>query len=33
VDEYISPKIRRQGGEVVISGDSTLAHVRWRKTR
>ena len=30
-DEYISPKIRRQGEEVVISGNSTLAHVRWRK--
>ncbi len=31
VDEYISPKIRREGGEMVISGDSTLAHVRWKK--
>ena len=31
VDAYISPKIRRQGDEVVIAGDSTLAHVRWRK--
>ncbi len=31
VDEYISPKIRRQGDEVVIAGDSTLAHIRWKK--
>jgi SAM-dependent methyltransferase len=31
VDEYISPKIRRQGEEVVIAGDSTLAHIRWKK--
>jgi SAM-dependent methyltransferase len=31
VDEYVSPKIRRQGDEVVISGDSTLAHIRWKK--
>ena len=31
VDEYISPQIRRQGDEVVISGDSTFAHIRWKK--
>lgn len=31
VDGYISPKIRRQGDEVVISGDSTLAHITWKK--
>ena len=33
VDGYIFPKIRRQGDEVVISGDSTLAHIRWKKKR
>jgi len=33
VDGYISPKIRRQGDEVVIAGDSTLAHIRWKKKR
>jgi hypothetical protein len=33
VDEYISPKIRTEGDEVVIAGDSTLAHVRWKKTK
>jgi hypothetical protein len=33
VDEYISPKIRREGDEVVIAGDSTLAHIRWKKKR
>jgi len=33
VDEFISPKIRRQGDEVVISGDSTLAHIRWKKKK
>jgi hypothetical protein len=31
VDEYISPKIRSQGKEVVISGNSTLAHIWWKK--
>jgi len=31
VDEYISPKIRREGDEVVISGDSTLAHISWKR--
>jgi SAM-dependent methyltransferase len=31
VDDYVSPLIRTQGGEVVISGDSTFAHVRWKK--
>ena len=33
VDAYISPKIRRQGDEVVISGESTLAHIRWKKKK
>jgi len=33
VDGYISPKIRRQGDEVVIAGDSTLAHIWWTKRR
>lgn len=31
VDDYIAPLIRKQGDEVVISGDSVFAHVRWRK--
>lgn len=33
VDEYLMPLIRKQGDEVVISGDSVFAHVRWKKTR
>lgn len=32
VEGYVDPLIRQQGGEVVISGESTLAHVRWKKT-
>jgi SAM-dependent methyltransferase len=31
VDAYVVPRIRQQGDEVVISGDSTFAHVRWKK--
>jgi len=31
VEEYVIPQIRSQGGGVVISGDSTLAHIRWKK--
>ena len=31
VDEYVAPLIRNQGNEVVISGDSTFAHIRWKK--
>jgi SAM-dependent methyltransferase len=31
VDEYVVPQIRKQGDEVVISGDSTFAHIRWKK--
>jgi len=31
VDAYITPQIRQQGDEMVISGDSTFAHVRWKK--
>jgi len=31
VHAYITPQIRQQGDEVVISGDSTFAHIRWRK--
>lgn len=31
VDEYVSPLIRQQGNDVVISGDSTFAHVQWKK--
>jgi SAM-dependent methyltransferase len=31
VDEYVGPLIRTEGHEVVISGDSTFAHIRWKK--
>ena len=31
VDEYVAPRIRKHGGEVVIAGDSTFAHIRWKK--
>jgi SAM-dependent methyltransferase len=31
VDDYITPLIRKQGNEVVISGDSVFAHIRWKK--
>jgi len=31
VEEYIKPMIRAEGHEVVISGMSTLAHIRWNK--
>jgi SAM-dependent methyltransferase len=33
VEEYIAPHIRKQGNEVVISGDSTFAHIRWKKEK
>ncbi len=33
VDDYINPLIQVRGGGVVISGDSTFAHVRWRTTK
>jgi hypothetical protein len=31
LDKYLAPLIRKEGGEVVISGDSTLAKVWWKK--
>jgi SAM-dependent methyltransferase len=31
VDDYVSPLIRQRGDEVVISGDSTFAHIWWKK--
>jgi len=31
VNDYINPLIQMQGSEVVISGDSTFAHIWWRK--
>lgn len=31
VDAYVTPRIRQQGDEVVVSGDSTFAHVQWKK--
>ncbi len=31
VDDYIAPQIHRQDNEYVISGDSTFAHIRWKK--
>ncbi|MGB9177149.1 MAG: class I SAM-dependent methyltransferase, partial [Methanoregula sp.] len=33
VDTYIAPQIRKQGDEVVIAGNSTFAHIRWKKKR
>ena len=33
VDDYITPLIRTLGEEVVISGDSTFAHIWWKKKR
>ena len=33
VDEYVAPMIRKQGNEMIISGDSTFAHIRWKKER
>jgi SAM-dependent methyltransferase len=32
VDEYIALQIQKQGNEMVISGNSTFAHIRWKKT-
>jgi len=31
VHAYFTPQIHQQGDEVVISGDSTFAHIRWKK--
>ncbi len=31
LDTYLAPLIRREGGEVVVSGNSTLAKVWWKK--
>jgi SAM-dependent methyltransferase len=31
VDEYVTPRIQTRGDEVVISGDSTFAHIWWKK--
>jgi alkyl hydroperoxide reductase subunit AhpC len=31
VDDYIAPRIQKRGDEVVISGDSTFAHIWWKK--
>jgi len=33
VDTYIAPLIRTQGEVVMVSGDSTFAHIRWKKTK
>nr|WP_320162163.1 class I SAM-dependent methyltransferase [uncultured Methanoregula sp.] len=33
VDTYIAPLIRTQGNEVTVSGNSTFAHIRWKKTK
>ncbi len=30
VDEYVTPMMRTEGNAIVISGNSTFAHVRWR---
>jgi SAM-dependent methyltransferase len=31
VEDYLAPRIRTVGNEVVISGDSTFAHISWKK--
>ena len=31
VHAYVTPQIRTQGDEVVVSGDSTFAHMWWKK--
>jgi hypothetical protein len=31
LDDYLSPLIRHEGGEVIVSGDSVLAKVWWKK--
>jgi SAM-dependent methyltransferase len=31
VDDYLAPLIRKQGDEVVIAGNSTFAHIWWKK--
>jgi hypothetical protein len=33
VDAYVTPMMRTEGDAVVISGKSTFAHVRWRKSK
>lgn len=33
VDDYVNPLMRIQRNEVVISGDSTFAHIWWKKKR
>jgi SAM-dependent methyltransferase len=33
VDRYIAPLIREPGDDVVISGDSTFAHIWWKKRK
>jgi SAM-dependent methyltransferase len=33
VDEYVTPMMRTEGNTIVISGNSTFAHVRWRTTK
>ena len=32
LDDYLAPLVRREGDEVVISGDSVLAKVWWKKS-
>jgi hypothetical protein len=31
LDDYLTPLIRYEGGEIVVSGDSVLAKVWWKK--
>lgn len=33
VDEYVGPLITTRGDELVISGDSTFAHIRWKTNK
>jgi SAM-dependent methyltransferase len=33
VRDYVTPRIQERGSDVVISGNSTFAHIRWKKER
>jgi ubiquinone/menaquinone biosynthesis C-methylase UbiE len=33
LDDYLKPQIRKEGSEIVVSGDSTFAKIWWRKNK
>jgi SAM-dependent methyltransferase len=33
LDDYLTPLVRTEGSEIVISGDSTFAKIWWKKTK